>query len=150
MVSAVTFREPALLVKAVTTLDVLSGGRAWPGIGAGYQHEGAAALGLAMPPTAEQSNDSAKRCASRWPCGPATSGPSKAWPITPTSSGTGCGGGNGRRSGGMSASSLRLRLSSCSARSSGTWRAVRLARGETGEAGGRGSSLAPSLLGPGA
>src|SRR4051794_16094388 len=31
MVSPVTFREPALLVKAVTTLDVLSGGRAWLG-----------------------------------------------------------------------------------------------------------------------
>jgi alkanesulfonate monooxygenase SsuD/methylene tetrahydromethanopterin reductase-like flavin-dependent oxidoreductase (luciferase family) len=29
----VTFRGPALLVKAVTTLDVLSGGRAWLGIG---------------------------------------------------------------------------------------------------------------------
>ena len=31
MVSGVTFRPPALLVKAVTTLDVLSGGRAWLG-----------------------------------------------------------------------------------------------------------------------
>lgn len=54
MVSAVTFREPALLVKAVTTLDVLSGGRAWLGIGAGYQQDEAAALGLPMPPTAER------------------------------------------------------------------------------------------------
>src|ERR1019366_4285160 len=35
MVSAVTYRPPALLVKAVTTLDVLSGGRAWLGAGAG-------------------------------------------------------------------------------------------------------------------
>jgi alkanesulfonate monooxygenase SsuD/methylene tetrahydromethanopterin reductase-like flavin-dependent oxidoreductase (luciferase family) len=34
MVTAVTYRPPALLVKAVTTLDVLSGGRAWLGIGA--------------------------------------------------------------------------------------------------------------------
>src|SRR5262245_53964330 len=54
MVSAVTFREPALLVKAVTTLDVLSHGRAWLGIGAGYQQDEAAALGLSMPPTAER------------------------------------------------------------------------------------------------
>ena len=54
MVSAVTFREPALLVKAVTTLDVLSGGRAWLGIGAGYQLQEAAALGLPMPPTPER------------------------------------------------------------------------------------------------
>jgi alkanesulfonate monooxygenase SsuD/methylene tetrahydromethanopterin reductase-like flavin-dependent oxidoreductase (luciferase family) len=33
MVSAVTFRPAALLVKAVTSLDVLSGGRAWFGGG---------------------------------------------------------------------------------------------------------------------
>src|SRR3954451_13658138 len=32
MVSAATFRAPALLIKAVTSLDVLSGGRAWLGI----------------------------------------------------------------------------------------------------------------------
>jgi F420-dependent oxidoreductase-like protein len=54
MVSAVTFREPALLVKAVTTLDVLSHGRAWLGIGAGYQQDEAAAMGLPLPPTAER------------------------------------------------------------------------------------------------
>jgi F420-dependent oxidoreductase-like protein len=54
MVSPVTFREPALLVKAVTTLDVLSGGRAWLGVGAGYQQDEAAALGLPLPPTAER------------------------------------------------------------------------------------------------
>ena len=33
------FRHPALLVKAVTTLDVLSGGRAWLGIGSGHYEE---------------------------------------------------------------------------------------------------------------
>jgi F420-dependent oxidoreductase-like protein len=54
MVSPVTLREPALLVKAVTTLDVLSGGRAWLGIGAGYATDEAAALGLPMPPVAER------------------------------------------------------------------------------------------------
>jgi hypothetical protein len=36
MVSGVHFRHPAVLVKAVTTLDVLSGGRAWLGIGSGH------------------------------------------------------------------------------------------------------------------
>src|SRR6266508_1751389 len=36
MVTGVTFRPPALLVKAVTTLDVLTDWRAWLGIGAGY------------------------------------------------------------------------------------------------------------------
>ena len=54
MVSPVTFREPAVLIKAVTTLDVLTGGRAWLGIGAGYQGEEAAALGLPLPPVAER------------------------------------------------------------------------------------------------
>ena len=53
MVSPVTYREPALLVKAVTTLDVLSGGRAWLGVGVGYPVE-AEAMGLPMPPTAER------------------------------------------------------------------------------------------------
>src|SRR6201999_3055955 len=36
MVAAVTYRAPALLIKAVTSLDALSGGRAWLGVGSGY------------------------------------------------------------------------------------------------------------------
>lgn len=54
MVSAATFRSPAMLIKAVTTLDVLSGGRAWLGLGAGYQQDEAAAMGLALPPVGER------------------------------------------------------------------------------------------------
>ncbi|HEY7484854.1 MAG TPA: LLM class F420-dependent oxidoreductase [Streptosporangiaceae bacterium] len=54
MVTGVTYRPPALLVKAVTTLDVLSGGRAWLGVGAGYQEFEAHAMGLPLPPTAER------------------------------------------------------------------------------------------------
>ena len=54
MVTGVTFRPVALLVKAVTTVDVLSGGRAWLGIGAGYQQDEARAMGLPLPPTAER------------------------------------------------------------------------------------------------
>jgi F420-dependent oxidoreductase-like protein len=54
MVTGVTFRPPALLVKAVTTLDVLSGGRAWLGIGAGYQEDEAQAMGLPLPAVAER------------------------------------------------------------------------------------------------
>jgi F420-dependent oxidoreductase-like protein len=54
MVSAVTYRPPALLVKAVTTLDVLSGGRAWLGIGAGYHQDEADAMGLPLPGVAER------------------------------------------------------------------------------------------------
>lgn len=53
MVSPVTYREPALLIKAVTTLDVLSGGRAWLGVGVGYPVE-AEAMGLPMPPMRER------------------------------------------------------------------------------------------------
>jgi F420-dependent oxidoreductase-like protein len=54
MVSAVTFRPPALLIKAATTLDVLSGGRAWFGIGAGWHEDEAQAMGLPFPPIAER------------------------------------------------------------------------------------------------
>jgi F420-dependent oxidoreductase-like protein len=54
MVTGVTFRPPALLVKAVTTLDVLTGGRAWLGIGAGYHSQEAQAMGLPLPAVAER------------------------------------------------------------------------------------------------
>lgn len=54
MVTGVTYRTPALLIKAVTTLDVLSGGRAWLGIGAGYHDLEARAMGLEFPPVAER------------------------------------------------------------------------------------------------
>ena len=53
-VSAVTFRPPSLLIKAVTTLDVLSGGRAWFGVGAGYHEDEASAMELPLPPVAER------------------------------------------------------------------------------------------------
>lgn len=54
MVTAATFRPPALLVKAVTTLDVLSGGRAWFGVGAGHDEAEAREMGLPLPPKAER------------------------------------------------------------------------------------------------
>jgi F420-dependent oxidoreductase-like protein len=54
MVSAVTYRPPALLIKAVTTLDVLSGGRAWLGLGAGYLEDEARAMDLPLPPMGER------------------------------------------------------------------------------------------------
>ncbi|MDT5009885.1 MAG: hypothetical protein QOH57_1502 [Mycobacterium sp.] len=54
MVTGATFRAAALLVKAVTTVDVLSRGRAWLGIGAGYNADEASAMGLHLPPTAER------------------------------------------------------------------------------------------------
>ena len=54
MVTAATYRAPALLIKAVTSLDVLSGGRAWLGIGAGYQQHEADAMGLFLPSVPER------------------------------------------------------------------------------------------------
>ena len=39
LVTGVTYRHPGLLLKTVTTLDVLSGGRAWLGIGAAWNEE---------------------------------------------------------------------------------------------------------------
>jgi alkanesulfonate monooxygenase len=53
-VTAVTYREPGMLAKLVTTLDILSGGRAMLGIGAAWNEEEARGLGLSFPPTAER------------------------------------------------------------------------------------------------
>jgi F420-dependent oxidoreductase-like protein len=54
LVTGVTYRLPALLVKTVTTLDVLSGGRAWFGVGAAWNEEEHAGLGVPFPPVAER------------------------------------------------------------------------------------------------
>ena len=54
LVTGVTYREPALLAKAVTTLNVLSGGRVGLGIGAAWNDEESGGLGFAFPPTAER------------------------------------------------------------------------------------------------
>jgi F420-dependent oxidoreductase-like protein len=54
MVTWATIRPPALLVKLVTTLDVLSGGRAWLGVGIGYRADEATMTGLPFPPTSER------------------------------------------------------------------------------------------------
>ena len=53
-VTAVSYRDPGLLAKLVSTLDVLSKGRAWLGIGAAWNGEEAEGLGLFFPPTAER------------------------------------------------------------------------------------------------
>jgi F420-dependent oxidoreductase-like protein len=54
LVGGVIYRHPAVVVKAVSTLDVLSGGRAYFGIGAAwYQHE-TESLGMYFPPTKER------------------------------------------------------------------------------------------------
>jgi F420-dependent oxidoreductase-like protein len=53
-VTAVTYRHPGMLAKLVSTLDVLSKGRAWLGIGAAWNADEAAGLGLPFPGTAER------------------------------------------------------------------------------------------------
>src|SRR5487761_111260 len=54
LVTGVVYREPGLLAKAVTTLDVLSGGRAMLGIGAAWNEEESRGLGLFFPPLTER------------------------------------------------------------------------------------------------
>lgn len=54
LVTGVTYRYPGLLVKTVTTLDVLSHGRAYFGIGAAWNEEEHLGLGMPFPSTAER------------------------------------------------------------------------------------------------
>ncbi len=54
MVTGVTYRHPGILVKQVTTLDVLSGGRAWLGIGAAWFEREHLGLGVPFPPLSER------------------------------------------------------------------------------------------------
>ena len=54
MVGGIHYRQPALWIKATTTLDVVSGGRAWFGIGAAWNEEESAGLGFPMPPLRER------------------------------------------------------------------------------------------------
>ena len=54
MVTGVTYRNPGVLIKQVTTLDVLSGARAWLGIGAAWFDREHAGLGVSFPPLKER------------------------------------------------------------------------------------------------
>lgn len=54
LVTGVTYRHPGLLAKIVTTLDVLSGGRAQLGIGAAWYEREHLGLGVPYPPLAER------------------------------------------------------------------------------------------------
>lgn len=69
LVTGVTYRHPGLLAKIVTTLDVLSGGRAALGIGAAWferEHQG---LGVPFPPVRERFDrleETLRICAQMW------------------------------------------------------------------------------------
>ncbi|THG33842.1 LLM class F420-dependent oxidoreductase [Glaciibacter flavus] len=54
LVTGVTYRYPGLLAKTVTTLDVLSNGRAWLGIGAAWYEREHLSLGVPYPPLKER------------------------------------------------------------------------------------------------
>ena len=54
LVGGVTYRHPGLLAKIITTLDVLSGGRAVLGLGAAWYEREHSALGVPFPPLGER------------------------------------------------------------------------------------------------
>jgi F420-dependent oxidoreductase-like protein len=54
LVTGVIYRHPGILVKTVTTLDVLSGGRAYLGIGAAWNEQESRGLGVPFPPLKER------------------------------------------------------------------------------------------------
>jgi F420-dependent oxidoreductase-like protein len=54
IVTGVTYRHPGFLVKQATTLDVLSGGRSWFGVGAAWYEREHLGLGIPFPPVAER------------------------------------------------------------------------------------------------
>ena len=54
LVTGTVYRDPGILAKIITTLDVLSGGRAWLGIGAAWNEEESRGLGIPFPPVAER------------------------------------------------------------------------------------------------
>jgi F420-dependent oxidoreductase-like protein len=69
LATAVSYRAAGLLAKAVTTLDVLSGGRAWLGIGAGDDPDEAAGLGIPFPSTGERFDlldETLQACLAMW------------------------------------------------------------------------------------
>ncbi|MDE2303786.1 MAG: LLM class F420-dependent oxidoreductase [Sphingomonadales bacterium] len=69
LVSGVTYRHPGLLAKIVTTLDVLSGGRAELGLGAAWYEREHRGLGVPFPPVAtrfEMLEEALQICLQMW------------------------------------------------------------------------------------
>jgi F420-dependent oxidoreductase-like protein len=69
IVTGVHHRQAGLLAKIVTTLDVLSGGRAWLGIGAGWNEQESRGLGIPFPPLKErfeQLQETLQVCLQMW------------------------------------------------------------------------------------
>jgi F420-dependent oxidoreductase-like protein len=69
VVTGAPYRHPGVLAKQVTTLDVLSGGRAWLGIGAAWNEDEARGLGIPFPPLKERMElleDTIQVCLRMW------------------------------------------------------------------------------------
>ena len=69
IVTGAVYRYPGVLAKIVTTLDVLSGGRAMLGIGAAWNEQEAKALGIPFPPAPERFDwleDTLRLCLQMW------------------------------------------------------------------------------------
>jgi F420-dependent oxidoreductase-like protein len=69
LVTGVIYRHPAVLLKMVNTLDILSGGRAYLGIGAAWYEDEAKGYGIPYPATAErfeQLEDNLKLAKALW------------------------------------------------------------------------------------
>jgi F420-dependent oxidoreductase-like protein len=69
LVTGAPYRHPGVLAKQVTTLDVLSGGRAWLGIGAAWNEDEARGLGIPFPEVGvrmELLEDAVQVCLRMW------------------------------------------------------------------------------------
>jgi F420-dependent oxidoreductase-like protein len=69
LVTGAIYRYPGILAKTVTTLDVLSGGRAILGVGAGWNEEESKGLGIPFPPVRERFEhleDAVQICLQMW------------------------------------------------------------------------------------
>jgi F420-dependent oxidoreductase-like protein len=87
MVGGIHYRAPGLWIKATTTLDVLSGGRAWFGIGAGWNVHESKGLGFAFPPLGERFElleDTLRMAHEMWSGGSGTGGAFEGKRVTAT------------------------------------------------------------------
>jgi F420-dependent oxidoreductase-like protein len=87
MVGGVHHRAPGLWIKAATTLDVLSGGRAWFGIGAAWNEHESKGLGLGFPPLRERFElleDTLRMAREMWSGGSGTHGAFEGSRVTAT------------------------------------------------------------------
>ena len=102
MVGGVHYRHPGMWVKATTTLDVLTSGRAWLGIGAAWNEEESRALAFPFPPLGERFElleDTLQMAHAMWEGERGTEAPFEGRNRTTPAATTGLGGEVGGRSG---------------------------------------------------